>query len=125
MNVNLIKGIALENTFNNYGGTNYRFKEEKLREDIKFLLCQEKGKFYPDPDFGSNLYSYLFSPLTEETGELIKQEVYDVITSHYPQLTLDHIDVTMSSKTISISVGYMYSDSDNPQELSFELINKL
>lgn len=125
MNVNLMNGMSLSNTFNTYGGTNMQSGPDKLKEDITFLLKQEKGRFYADPDFGSMLYSYVFMPMSEETGQLIKQEVADTINKFYPQITLQYVNVTMSEKTIRITVGYSYSDSDNPTEIDIELFNKI
>lgn len=125
MNVNLMNGMSLSNTFNTYGGTNMQDGPDKLKEDITFLLKQEKGRFYADPEFGSMLYSYVFMPMSEETGQLIKQEVADTINKFYPQITLQYVNVTMSEKTIRITVGYSYSDSDNPTEIDIELFNKI
>lgn len=125
MNVNLMNGMSLSNTFNTYGGTNMQDGPDKLKEDITFLLKQEKGRFYADPDFGSMLYSYIFMPMSEETGQLIKQEVAGTINKFYPQITLQYVNVTMSEKTIRITVGYSYSDSDNPTEIDIELFNKI
>ena len=125
MNVNLMNGMSLSNTFNTYGGTNMQDGPDKLKEDITFLLKQEKGRFYADPDFGSMLYSYIFMPMSEETGQLIKQEVADTINKFYPQINLQYVNVTMSEKTIRITVGYSYSDSDNPTEIDIELFNKI
>ena len=71
------------------------------------------------------LYSYVFMPMSEETGQLIKQEVADTINKFYPQITLQYVNVTMSEKTIRITVGYSYSDSDNPTEIDIELFNKI
>lgn len=124
MNINLLNGIALKNTFNSFGGTNRHTQEEKLIEDLSFLLTQEKGKFYPDPEFGSNLYSFLFSPLTEETGQKVKQEVFDVVSKYYPQLTINYINVNLSNKAISIELNYSYSDSDNSSNLTVNIINR-
>lgn len=125
MNVKLMNGISLNNMFNSYGGTNKSNGEDKLVEDIKFLLTQEKGRFYADPEFGSMLYSFLFLPMTEETGHMVKQEVYDTLTKFYPQLIIQYVDVTLYEKTIQIKIGYNYSDSENTQEISLELFNKI
>ena len=125
MNVSLMNGMSLSKMFNTYGGTNQQDGPSKLSEDIAFLLKQEKGKFYADPDFGSMLYSYLFLPLTEETGHMIKQEVYNTISKFYPQITLQYVNVTMRDKEIKITVGYSYSDSDNPTELDVSIIKKI
>ena len=70
MQVDLLNGMAYEGgTFNLQGGTDRQKGELKLQEDIKFLLMQEKGKFYPDPEFGSELQKYLFEPMTPQLGK--------------------------------------------------------
>lgn len=125
MNVNLMNGISLNRMFNTYGGTNHADGPEKLKEDIAFLLKQEKGRFYADPEFGSMLYSYLFMPLSEETGQRVKKEVYDTISKFYPNIYLHYVNVDLRDKEIKITVGYSYSDSDNPTEINIELFNKI
>lgn len=125
MNVDLMNGINVTNTFNSYGGTNQNKGEPKLKEDLTNLLVQERGKFYPDPEFGSRLQQFLFMPLTEETGQLVKQDVYETISKYYPQITIKYINVSLANKTISITVGYTYSDSQNPSELDLTVFNQI
>lgn len=114
MQIDLFNGIAYEEgTFNLQGGTDMQSGEKKLQEDIKILLTQEKGKFYPDPEFGSNLQKYLFEPMTPSLGKEMQTEIKDLITKYYPQITLIGIDVDMDpvNKGIYIDIKYKYTDS--------------
>ena len=129
MQVDLLNGMAYEGgTFNLQGGTNIQNGEKKLQEDIKFLLTQEKGKFYPDPEFGSELQKYLFEPMTPSLGKQMQTEVKDLIEKYYPQITLIGIDVTMDSNNHSVNINIRYKYSDSSQDISsinLALFNKV
>lgn len=129
MNVNLFEGMTfLDGTFNEQGGTDRNYGEDKLKEDIVCLLTQEKGKFYPDPDFGSNLMKYMFEPMTESLAKQIQVEVSDVIEKYYPQINLVYVDISMDDKnnSVGITIGYTYSDSDEEaKRIELELFNRM
>lgn len=129
MQVDLLNGIAYEEgTFNLQGGTNIQSGEKKLEEDIKFLLTQEKGKFYPDPEFGSELQKYLFEPMTPTLGKQIQVEIRSLIEKYYPQITLVGVDVNMDQNDRKIYVDIRYQYSDGAQDIStinLVLFNKI
>ena len=114
MQIDLLNGMAYENgTFNIQGGTDRQSGELKLQEDIKFLLTQEKGKFYPDPEFGSELQKFMFEPLTPTLGRQMQKEIRDLIEKYYPQLTVEGIDVSLdqNNNAAYIDIRYRYFDA--------------
>ena len=115
--VSQMQGIGFENTFNSYGGTKKEKGDRKLREDIEILLRQEKYKFFPDPEFGTDIYKYLFEPLTPALGELIRGEVFDTITKYYPDLILNAVDVTLSDSAIYISVSIKFTETGQAENI--------
>lgn len=129
MQVNLLNGMSYDKrTFNIHGGTNKKTGEEKLREDIKFLLTQEKGKFYPDPEFGSNLQKYLFEPMTPTLGKQMQDEIKELIEKYYPQIVLVGIDINLDDNNhgVFISIKYRYSDSEQSiNKIDLALFNKV
>lgn len=128
MEVDLFNGMAYaEGIFNEQRGTNIQTGSQKLKEDILFLIQQEKGKFYPDPEFGSYIANYLFEPMTESLGTRIKTELYDLIAKYYPQITVSSIDVLLdtNNNAVIIDISYTYTDSDlNEETIRLELFNK-
>ena len=127
MQIDLLNGMAYENgTFNIQGGTDRQSGELKLQEDIKFLLTQEKGKFYPDPEFGSQ--KFMFEPLTPTLGRQMQKEIRDLIEKYYPQLTVEGIDVSLdqNNNAAYIDIRYRYSDaSQNISTVNLALFNKV
>ena len=106
MQVDLLNGMAYEGgTFNIQGGTDRQGGERKLQEDIKFLLTQEKGKFYPDPEFGSEIQKYLFEPLTPNLGKRMQDEIRDLIEKYYPQISLIGIDINLDTENNGVYIS--------------------
>lgn len=129
MQVDLLNGMAYEGrTFNIQGGTDKQGGERKLQEDIKFLLTQEKGKFYPDPEFGSEIQKYLFEPLTPNLGKRMQDEIRDLIEKYYPQISLVGIDINLDTENNGVYISIKYRYSDSAQEISkidLTLFNKV
>lgn len=129
MQVDLLNGMAYEGgTFNIQGGTDKQGGERKLQEDIKFLLTQEKGKFYPDPEFGSEIQKYLFEPLTPNLGKRMQDEIRDLIEKYYPQISLIGIDINLDTENNGVYISIKYRYSDSAQEISkidLTLFNKV
>ena len=116
--VSQMQGIKSEDIFNSYGGTVKERGNPKLKEDITLLLKQEKYKFFPDPEFGSEIMKYLFEPMTPATGELIRTDVYNLITKYYPDLYINYIDVYMEDRTITIVISVKYTDNGDAENIS-------
>ena len=129
MQVDLLNGMAYDGgTFNIQGGTDRQGGERKLQEDIKFLLTQEKGKFYPDPEFGSEIQKYLFEPLTPNLGKRMQDEIRDLIEKYYPQISLIGIDINLDTENNGVYISIKYKYSDSAQEISkidLTLFNKV
>ena len=129
MQIDLLNGMAYENgTFNIQAVTDRQSGELKLQEDIKFLLTQERGKFYPDPEFGSELQKFMFEPLTPTLGRQMQKEIRDLIEKYYPQLTVEGIDVSLdqNNNAAYIDIRYRYSDaSQNISTINLALFNKV
>lgn len=116
--VSQMQGIKSADMFNSFGGTVKERGNTKLQEDIEILLRQEKYKFFPDPEFGSEIMKYLFEPMTPATGELIRTDVYNLITKYYPDLIVNYVDVNMEGNTITIVISIRYSDSGQAENIN-------
>jgi len=58
------------------------------------LLLTRKGSRYYLPDFGTNLYQYIFEPLDETTLGKIENEIQDAVEKYIPNLKLNAINIT-------------------------------
>lgn len=65
--------------------------ESEIKTNLIHLLLTRKGSRYYLPDFGTNLYQYIFEPLDDITMGKIEDEIIDAVEKYIPNLTIDKI----------------------------------
>ena len=90
------------------------------------LLLTRKGSRYFLPDFGTNLYQYIFEPLDEITLGKIESEIQDAVEKYIPNLKLNDVIISLSvskyGKELNISAGFKYIEKLNISLLNFKKI---
>lgn len=67
--------------------------ETEIRSNLIHLLLTRKGTRYFLPDFGTNLYQYIFEPLDEIVITKIEDEINDAVEKYIPNLKIDKITI--------------------------------
>lgn len=67
--------------------------ETEIKSNLIHLLLTRKGSRYFMPDFGTNLYQYIFEPLDEMVMGKIEDEIIDACEKYLPNLKIDKIDI--------------------------------
>lgn len=94
------KGFFLE--------TNMTSKDAVI-SDLLHLLFTNKGERFYQPDFGTNLMSFLFEPNDGITTSDILGDCNDAIKKYIPNLVLNKIDAFPNEQTITISLYATYT----------------
>ena len=105
MLVKKYSGMKYTELFNAWGGTKVEEGNIKFQEDIKLLLETPIGSVLGSPSFGSNLYRYMFQPLSNDLGILIQNEIKERIEKYYSDIRVEKVSVTLSNKKVSVSIG--------------------
>jgi phage baseplate assembly protein W len=101
----------IESVTGTYFGLSYQTKDE-IRGNLLHLLLTQKGTRYYDPDFGTDIYKFIFDPLDGETFERIKEEVQVQVEKYIPNLRITDIKVE----------PYTEEETDN-QDITREFFN--
>ena len=80
---------------------------ELVKQDLLNHFNIRKGEKLENPDFGTNIWSYVFDPLDGETKDLIIQEVAQVV-NYDPRVALDQIEVLDSEHGIQVRMTILY-----------------
>jgi phage baseplate assembly protein W len=67
--------------------------EAEIKSNLIHLLLTRRGSRYFLPDFGTNLYQYLFEPLDDITIGKIENEINDAVEKYIPNLTINKINI--------------------------------
>ena len=68
--------------------------ESEVKSDLIHLLLTRKGSRYYLPDFGTNLYQYIFEPLDDIVIQKIEDEINDAVEKYIPNLQINKINIT-------------------------------
>ena len=99
--------------FKGFSTQGREFKDPKLydvelvKQDLLNHLNIRKGEKLENPDFGTNIWLYVFDPLDEETKNLVIEDVESVI-NYDPRVTLDQIEVQESDHGLSVKMTVLY-----------------
>lgn len=80
---------------------------ELVKQDLLNHFNIRKGEKLENPDFGTNIWLYVFDPLDADTKNLIIKEVEDVV-NYDPRVALDQIEVLESEHGIQVRMTVLY-----------------
>ena len=70
------------------------YPEMEIKANLIHLLLTRKGARYFLPEFGTNLYQYIFEPLTDSVITSIKNEIKTSCEVYLPNLKINNITIT-------------------------------
>lgn len=67
--------------------------EESIKSDLLHLLMTPKGQKIRDPEFGTDLIKYIFSPNDQESWDDVKTEIQQSVARNLNNVKLNDIEV--------------------------------
>lgn len=84
---------------------------EELAQRIMMKLTARRGKFWPKPDYGSNLYKLINGEKPSNREQAVRQYVAEALADE-PGVTLQAISIEeLAPDTIFIKLDFAYSGS--------------
>lgn len=121
MDYTQLAGLNLTKPINTVGGTNRSIQAKKFEDDLRVILMTEKGTLIGNPDFGSNMFKYLFEPSNELTASLMRDEVKEVVERYFSNVVIKNIDIEFNRNNVKMKIRYSLYVLDNEEliELNF------
>ncbi len=96
-----------------------------VKRDLNNHFATSKGERVMLPDFGTNIYSYLFDPFDEYTKNAIIEDAVRVVQSD-PRVELVSIDVYQEDQALTIALVLLFQPESITDSLfvSFSLKDK-
>ena len=91
------------NTINSVAPPYNLYDIELVKQDLLNAFNTRKGERVMLPNFGTNIYDYLFDPLDDLTKDAIIEDATNVI-KHEPRVSLDTINLTETELTIRLEI---------------------
>lgn len=80
---------------------------ELVKQDLLNHFNIRKGEKLENPDFGTNIWLYLFDPLDDDTKNAVISEVESVV-NYDPRVTLDQIEVQEFEQGLQVKMTVLY-----------------
>lgn len=122
MNILNLSGMTVINPITSLGNIRVVRNIEKFHSDLKVLLETEKGTMIYNPDFGSNLYRYLFLPANSSTASLIREEIRTCIESNFDNIIVQSIDIIFTDKTCNAQITYAATSDESGETIVLSFI---
>lgn len=119
-----IKFPIQENPLGFYLDSNTTTKDS-IKSDILHVLLTRKGDRFFDPEFGTNLYTYLFEPNDEITVSGIKREANECLSYAMPNIKIEELSVEQSGEdgnTINLRIIAVDTDDVYLQPITIEVV---
>ena len=86
------------------------------------ILLTPRGTYLHDPEFGSNLYKYVFEPADSRAVDGIKREVVERITLYDNRAAITAVDVDISNngKRVSVKISINYQGEKGTLDVKFD-----
>mgnify|MGYP003639028387 FL=1 len=81
---------------------------ELVKQDLLNHFNILKGEKLENPDFGTNIWLYLFDPLDDDLKQSVLDDI-DSIIAYDPRVELDKVEVNQYEHGLSIKVSVLYT----------------
>ena len=101
-------------------------EKDKVRSQIMHVIFTPKGQRIRNPEFGTDLIKYIFSPSDSESWESVKNEITSSIQRYVPNVTLNDIRVVQSDdERAEIFVRMDYSVKEGNRIVKDSIITQI
>lgn len=81
-----------DNTENVFLDTNKTI-DDSVKSQVMHVIFTQRGQKIRDPEFGTNLITYLFGAFDDINMSAIKQEIASQVTKYVPNVIFDDINI--------------------------------
>lgn len=100
--------------------------KDKTRSKIMHVIFTPKGQRIRNPEFGTDLIKYIFSPNDEETWEGVKNEITSSVQRWVPGCVINDVRVVQSTdERGEIFVRIDYTISEGNMKINDSIITQL
>ena len=102
-------------------GNTQLFDFELIKQDILNHFNTKKGERVMNPEFGSLIWDLLMEPLTDQTRELLKNDISTICTSD-PRVTPIQMDLTEfeTGYILELTLALNNTDQSSSMKLMFD-----
>lgn len=87
--------------------------DEEIRANLIHLLLTRKGSRYFMPDFGTNLYQFIFNPMDSPSFSSIENEIRESCRKYIPNLRITNFSIKPADEISEDENSYNYTEGSD------------
>lgn len=90
---------------------------DDIRSSLYFFISTRKGERWYDPEFGTNLYEYIFEKNDDITAREIRDSLKTDVEKYFNNVTIQEIAIDQSENTnkLTINISFIYTNLFNTE----------
>lgn len=116
-----MQGMSTATVINDQGSIGIVSQHEKLQQDIRTLLLTRKGSLLGNPEYGSNLYKFLFELSNESNLVLINREIKEVLLDNYNFITDVQVNSNIDGNALYLKIDYFTINTNLSTRLEYKI----
>ena len=89
---------------------------DQTKSNLVTFFSTKKGERFLNPNYGTNIFNYLFDQITDDTARAMEQTIKDELAMVFPQVNLNSLEVLQSIDFNQIKVILNYSIFNNEED---------
>lgn len=103
-------GVGVSLPFNGKSCFNTTFTtQEAIKSNLVNWFLTNQGERPLNPNFGGNLRQFLFQQISEDTLEFLEEDIQSQLSTVFPSVIVDSLEITTNPDYNSITVILKYS----------------
>ena len=93
--------------------------KDAIKNNLINYFLTNPGERPGNPTFGAGLRQYIFTQITEENLDFIKEDIQDKINQNFPNILVDSIEVleNLTYNSINVIINYSIPNTNINDEL--------
>jgi phage baseplate assembly protein W len=115
----IYRGFSTYNRIRKYRATDF----DLVKQDLFNHFNIRKGEKLMNPNFGTIIWNLLFDPMSDETRQLVVEDV-QTICAYDPRINLDEIVVNTYQHGINVELSITYLTENKSGQISLNFDNR-
>lgn len=103
--VETYKGIGLPDTENKF--PHYKTEQDLIQDSVLTILFTKQGQRLFAPDFGSKLWSVVFSPSDTITERLTEENIINALRTWEPRIRVQKVNARAEDDALFVQIEYL------------------
>lgn len=118
---NFFRGIAFPFKKSSFSLPAASIDNDLIKQSLLQVLTTAKGERVMRPDFGSNVYAYVFENNDLILQETLRADVMSAIAKYETRVIVQGVDVERQDESVVITVGYVIVATKQTDEIRIEI----